>query len=79
MVSFESLMFWYGVLSLVLIPLLVYIVFESRKIFILIAEAKADDGKIDAQEAAEILQASSVLLQRIVGRAIKLLANLALE
>ncbi len=50
----------------VLIPFITLLVRDIKKLLVMIAEAKRDDGKIDAIELEEILRQAGVIFKRIV-------------
>ena len=52
------------------VPILLLVIYELRKIMVLAAEKKADDGKIDAEEWLEIIEASLWGLTRLLGSVI---------
>ena len=64
--AIEDILTIIGVILLVVLPFASMVLREALQILTLIIEAKADDGKIDAQEVQEILQASFLSTIRIV-------------
>jgi hypothetical protein len=68
--NYQTLAYWLIFGYVVLIPLSAWIIKELRGFTILIAEKKADDGKVDFKEILELLMAANIIIRKLLGKLI---------